>query len=95
MQFQFMFEYCNETRIEFSPDCMSLPNEESAIVIVNHRSSFDFYLIHALARRKNMLGYLKYFAKVQRPRDQAQASTLLYSALFGNGFCDYHCFLGF
>lgn len=62
--FQYIFEHCNDARIEFSLDSLSLPDGENAIVIVNHRSSFDFLLIHALAQRKSMLGYLKYFVKV-------------------------------
>lgn len=40
-----------------------IPSNESALVISNHLSYSDFYLIHALASRRNMLGRCRYFAK--------------------------------
>ena len=36
---------------------------ESAFIICNHRSWSDFYAIHYLAERKNMLPRCRYFAK--------------------------------
>lgn len=41
----------------------AIPDEESALVISNHLSYSDFYLIHALAKRRGMLGRCRYFAK--------------------------------
>ncbi|EFY86832.1 hypothetical protein J3459_017336 [Metarhizium acridum] len=60
---QLIFESLNGARIEISGD--SLPNAESAIVVANHVAWSDFYLIQALARRSEMLGYCRYFAKSQ------------------------------
>ncbi|ORY05421.1 1-acylglycerol-3-phosphate acyltransferase [Basidiobolus meristosporus CBS 931.73] len=48
-------------RITYSGD--SLPDGESAIVISNHVSTTDVYLIHSVAQAKGMLPYCKYFAK--------------------------------
>ncbi|KAI9740321.1 MAG: hypothetical protein M1834_004900 [Cirrosporium novae-zelandiae] len=42
-----------------------LPQNESAIVVVNHVSWTDFYMIQALAIRSGMLGRCRYFAKKQ------------------------------
>ena len=43
----------------------SLPEGESAIVVCNHVSWSDFYIIQALAIRSRMLGYSRWFAKQQ------------------------------
>ena len=37
----------------------------SALILSNHRSFSDFYPIHTLALRADMLPYCKYFAKVR------------------------------
>ncbi|ORX86222.1 hypothetical protein BCR32DRAFT_275613 [Anaeromyces robustus] len=58
---QFMFEKVRHGHITFSGDI--LPNDESAIVIANHRSYVDFYLVHAVGKRKKQLPNLKYFLK--------------------------------
>ena len=42
-----------------------LPRNESAIVIANHVSWTDFYLIQELAMKANMLPYCRWFAKQQ------------------------------
>lgn len=42
-----------------------LPREESAIVISNHLSWTDFYMIQALAIKAGMLGRCRWFAKQQ------------------------------
>ncbi|KAG9290917.1 hypothetical protein G9A89_011067 [Geosiphon pyriformis] len=60
-------------KITFSGD--RLPKNESAIVISNHRSFTDFYILHAVAVRANMLPHIKYFAK----------DSLKYIPFFGFG----------
>jgi hypothetical protein len=52
-----------------------IPCEESAIVISNHSSFTDFYLLLSLARKKRMLAASKYFAK----------ESLKYMPIFGWG----------
>ncbi|RKP26064.1 hypothetical protein SYNPS1DRAFT_14741 [Syncephalis pseudoplumigaleata] len=47
--------------ITFSGD--EVPSNESAIVISNHGGLVDFYLVNALAIRKNMISHCSYFAK--------------------------------
>jgi 1-acyl-sn-glycerol-3-phosphate acyltransferase len=42
-----------------------LPQNESAIVVANHVSWTDFYLIQELASRSGMLGSCRWFAKQQ------------------------------
>jgi len=58
---QFMFEKVRHGKITFSGDLV--PIDESAIVLANHRSYIDFYLIHSLAQKKKQLPNLKYFLK--------------------------------
>jgi len=58
---QFMFEKVRHGKITFSGDL--LPNDESAIVLPNHRSYVDFYLVHSVGLRKKQLPNLKYFLK--------------------------------
>jgi len=58
---QFIFEKLRHANITFSGDY--LPNDESALVIANHRSFIDFFLVHSLAERKKQLPNLKYFLK--------------------------------
>jgi len=58
---QIMFEKVRHGNITFSGDL--IPMDESAIVLANHRSYIDFYLIHSLAWRKKQLQNLKYFLK--------------------------------
>ena len=48
-------------KISYSGD--ELSSGDSAIVISNHRSFSDFYMLHSIAVRRNMLPHLKYFAK--------------------------------
>jgi 1-acyl-sn-glycerol-3-phosphate acyltransferase len=43
----------------------TLPENESAIVIANHVSWTDFYMIQELALKSNMLPYCRWFAKQQ------------------------------
>ncbi|KAI8800581.1 hypothetical protein BJ742DRAFT_840855 [Cladochytrium replicatum] len=60
----FMIQYVFESgthQLTFSGD--ELPEGESAIVISNHISWTDFFLISAVARRKRMLSRQKFFAK--------------------------------
>ncbi|GAA99630.1 uncharacterized protein L969DRAFT_47621 [Mixia osmundae IAM 14324] len=58
---QWLFESRAQAEITFSGD--TLPSKESALVISNHLAYSDYYLIHALALRKGMLRYCRYFAK--------------------------------
>ena len=60
---QVIFERWNGAQITISGD--ELPKGESAIVIANHVSWTDFYMIQVLARRAGMLGRCRYFAKAQ------------------------------
>jgi 1-acyl-sn-glycerol-3-phosphate acyltransferase len=60
---QVIFEYCNGGEIVLSGD--DLPQEESAIVIANHVSWTDFYMIQSLAVRSGMLSRCRWFAKIQ------------------------------
>jgi len=60
---QFIFTDLNGARITASG--APLPENESAIVVSNHVSWADFYLIQHLAIRSCMLGRCRYFAKQQ------------------------------
>ncbi|KIV95552.1 hypothetical protein PV10_03190 [Exophiala mesophila] len=60
---QFIFTRLNQARITKSG--VELPPDESAIVVANHVSWVDFYLIQDLADRSSMLGRCRYFAKEQ------------------------------
>lgn len=60
---QSIFTVCNGGRITFSGD--ELPCGESAIVVSNHVSWTDFYMIQALAIRAGMLGRCRWFAKIE------------------------------
>ncbi|CAO3597585.1 unnamed protein product [Absidia cylindrospora] len=58
---QTVFEKRKKGHITFSGDIV--PASESALVISNHRSWIDFYMIHSVAIRRNMLPNCKYFVK--------------------------------
>ncbi|KAI9756010.1 MAG: hypothetical protein M4579_004055 [Chaenotheca gracillima] len=58
---QYIFTRVNHAKITVSGD--KLPRNESAVVVANHVSWTDFYLIQALAIRAGMLGRCRYFAK--------------------------------
>ncbi|RKF75520.1 putative 1-acyl-sn-glycerol-3-phosphate acyltransferase 5 [Golovinomyces cichoracearum] len=60
---QTIFELFNKAKITYSGDF--LPKDESAIVISNHVSWTDFYMIQALAIRANMLSRCRWFAKIE------------------------------
>lgn len=60
---QLIFTRYNGAKITISGD--DLPQGESAIVVCNHVSWTDFYLIQELAIRSRMLGYCRWFAKQQ------------------------------
>ena len=60
---QRIFAYDNGACITTSGD--SLPPGESAIVVANHVSWSDFYMIQHLAIRSGMLGRCRWFAKQQ------------------------------
>ena len=60
---QAIFEGANRARITTSGD--KLPPGESAMVIANHVSWTDFYLIQHLAVDAGMLGKCRWFAKQQ------------------------------
>jgi len=60
---QGIFEGLNGGEITMSGD--SLPQGESAIVISNHVSWTDFYMIQALAIKAGMLGRCRWFAKIE------------------------------
>jgi lysophosphatidic acid acyltransferase/lysophosphatidylinositol acyltransferase len=58
---QRIVEDVKKARITWSGD--TIHPGKSALVICNHRSFFDFYMIHALAMRNKMQPYCRYFAK--------------------------------
>ncbi|KAA1115496.1 hypothetical protein PGT21_036899 [Puccinia graminis f. sp. tritici] len=58
---QYVFEYRHGASITFSGDV--IPANENAIVVANHLSYSDFYLINGLAARKRMLPYGRWFVK--------------------------------
>ncbi|KAJ5042108.1 uncharacterized protein L3040_004666 [Drepanopeziza brunnea f. sp. 'multigermtubi'] len=60
---QFIFEIFNGGIITFSG--LPVPANESAIVIANHVSWTDFYMIQALAIRAGMLSRCRWFAKIE------------------------------
>ena len=60
---QTIFEKINGAKITVSGD--TLPQQESAIVIANHISWTDFYIVQALALRARMLSRCRWFAKIQ------------------------------
>lgn len=60
---QSIFTTFNGAHISVSGD--TLPSNESAIVIANHVSWADFYLIQHLALQAGMLGRCRWFAKQQ------------------------------
>lgn len=60
---QAIFEYFNGGIISISGE--TLPQGETAIVIANHVSWTDFYMIQALAIRARMLGRCRWFAKIE------------------------------
>lgn len=61
LSIQTIFTKINRARITTSGD--AIPPNESAIVIANHVSWTDFYLIQHLAVRAGMLGRCRWFAK--------------------------------
>lgn len=60
---QVIFEVINGAEIVISGD--ALPHDESAIVVANHVSWTDVYMIQAVAVRSGMLSRCRWFAKVQ------------------------------
>ncbi|CAO3587207.1 unnamed protein product [Absidia cylindrospora] len=58
---QYVFEKRKKAQFTFSGD--DIPSGESALVISNHRSWTDFYMIHSMALRRSMLPNCKYFVK--------------------------------
>ncbi|OAD71325.1 hypothetical protein PHYBLDRAFT_170692 [Phycomyces blakesleeanus NRRL 1555(-)] len=58
---RYVFEKRKKAHITFSGD--HIPREESALVFSNHRSWIDYYMIHSVASRRNMLHNCKYFVK--------------------------------
>jgi 1-acyl-sn-glycerol-3-phosphate acyltransferase len=60
---QTIFTRFNRARITTSGD--QLPKNESAIVVANHVSWADFYLVQHLALKCGMLGRCRWFAKQQ------------------------------
>lgn len=60
---QAIFEVFNGGKITISGD--QLPEGESAIIISNHVSWTDFYMIQKLAIRSRMLGRNRWFAKAE------------------------------
>ena len=60
---QIIFTRINGAQITVSGS--KLPSNESAIVVCNHVSWSDFYMIQALAIRSHMLGRVRWFAKEQ------------------------------
>ncbi|MCJ1280883.1 hypothetical protein MMC26_000200 [Xylographa opegraphella] len=63
LHIQSIFTRSNAANITFSG--IPLPAHESAIVVANHVSWTDFYMIQALAIKAGMLGRCRWFAKSQ------------------------------
>lgn len=63
---QMIFEVLNSGKITKSGDV--LPKGESAIVIANHLSWTDFYMIQSLAVQAGMLGRCRWFSKIELRR---------------------------
>ncbi|OCK85125.1 hypothetical protein K432DRAFT_67490 [Lepidopterella palustris CBS 459.81] len=61
---QELFVQSNHAQITVSAS-QELPREESAIIVANHVSWTDFYMIQELALRAGMLGRCRWFAKKQ------------------------------
>lgn len=62
---QAIFTRFNRASLTFGHSSAQLPYGESAIVIANHASWTDFYMIQALAQRAGMLQRCRWFAKSQ------------------------------
>jgi 1-acyl-sn-glycerol-3-phosphate acyltransferase len=62
--FQIMFERYQRANLTWSGGVSFIPTRENAVVISNHCSFADFFLVHSLAYPKGMLPYCKYFVKV-------------------------------
>lgn len=60
---QLIFTWLNGATITVSGS--GLPRHESAVVVANHLSWTDFYMIQALAIKAGMLGRCRWFAKQQ------------------------------
>jgi 1-acyl-sn-glycerol-3-phosphate acyltransferase len=60
---QTIFTKLNQARITTSGD--TLPRHESALIVANHVSCADFYLIQHLAIRAGILGRCRWFTKQQ------------------------------
>ncbi|KAI0221608.1 hypothetical protein L0F63_000845 [Massospora cicadina] len=58
---QFVFEDVKGARITYSGD--TLEPGKSALVISNHRSYSDFYMLNAVSSRMGMMPYSRYFVK--------------------------------
>jgi len=72
LHIQLLFESVNGAPIMAFPApvaaASALPRHESAIVLANHVSWADFYLIQHLARSAGMLGRCRWFVKAQLAR---------------------------
>ena len=60
---QYIFETLNGGKITYSGD--TLPEGESAIIISNHVSWTDFYMIQGLAIKAGMLSRCRWFSKME------------------------------
>lgn len=60
---QLIFTHSNGARISVSGS--TIPERESALLVANHVSWVDFYMIQHLAIRAGMLGRCRWFAKQQ------------------------------
>ncbi|CAO3641100.1 unnamed protein product [Cunninghamella echinulata] len=58
---QYVFEKRKQGKITFSGD--HIHDHDSALIISNHRSWSDYYMIHSIALRRKMLDNCKYFVK--------------------------------
>ncbi|PJF19842.1 hypothetical protein PSACC_00351 [Paramicrosporidium saccamoebae] len=76
---QYFVEDQDNVKLTFS-GLDELPEGESAFVIANHAFFGDFFLTHAVARKKGMLSYCRYFLK----------DSIKYIPVFGWGmyFCN-------
>ncbi|KAI8380308.1 acyltransferase-domain-containing protein [Blakeslea trispora] len=58
---QYVFERRKKAHVTFSGH--PIPHQENALVLCNHQSWSDIYLIHSVANRRGMLKNCKYFVK--------------------------------
>lgn len=70
-----LFTINSDNKLEIVEDGDAIPKGESALVISNHVSAGDWFLINAVAHRKDMLGNARYFLKVRFDISRSQCRS--------------------